>query len=50
MTQDSFTIKHTAKNVDYNTTDFTFKNQDELDMGLDELIKSSTHPIIPFIF
>ena len=48
--QDSFTIVHTAKDVDYCITGFRMKNKDELSNDLEQVMNNSKTRTIYYIF
>lgn len=48
--QDSFTIVHTAKDVDYCVTGFRIKNKDELSNELEQMMNDSKTRTIYYIF
>ena len=45
-----FTVQHYAGDVEYNATDFVFKNKDDLYASLVEFMQTSTVPFICSLF
>ena len=50
MSRDKFIIIHTAKDVDYDTNGFVFKNQDELGENIAEAVLGSSEETVVKIF
>lgn len=50
IARDAFRIKHYAGEVDYETTEFLFKNQDTLFQSISDALQTSKNPLMALLF